>query len=391
MAAVAHPRRRVATATRSLPGRRSRRWDTLAREAAGAPTRRTGRFVQLALIGAGRCVEHAQLPPDTATYFTSGRGDLEVTLDAARADVRAWPLAGAVRLHQHGGSSACFHVAQSFRPAGPQPVRDPPPRPLESALRLAALDMAAGGVTNRRSSARPTSAPRHSQLTAHASASHADTGGRSAATGSCWRPAPGSGVPWSGRLMRERSLLLRRRGRCASSGLRSTPTPDLGPRSLAGDSISDAERLERFPRGLRGLRKACGPTVSGLPWYDSQAGQRRSVGLLPDVAGSARTPVHVERTAGALRHLVMVRRPRARAPRAGGPRRRLSRSAQRRDDVREQRWHPWARGPCTSWPARRGELAATCRRRRSSPPEALSQRGRNRAARPDSRRNAPHS
>ena len=54
----------------------------LAEEDTGHSVRRISRFVQLALVGAGRCVGGRTLPAATATYFTSARGDLDVTLDA---------------------------------------------------------------------------------------------------------------------------------------------------------------------------------------------------------------------------------------------------------------------------------------------------------------------
>jgi hypothetical protein len=118
----------------------------LAREATGVSVRRIGRFVQLALIGAGRCVDGRTLPADTATYFTSCRGDLDITLDTLVRMCERGPAAHAVCLRQHGGNSACFHVAQIFAVRGRSQFVTSRYGPLESALRLAALDMAHGGV-----------------------------------------------------------------------------------------------------------------------------------------------------------------------------------------------------------------------------------------------------
>jgi hypothetical protein len=119
---------------------------SLAREATGSSTRRISRFVQLALIGAGRCLKGRTLPAETATYFTSCRGDLEVTVDLL------------VQLCKHGvppapfdfintvGNSACFHVAKSFGLQGRSMFVTSRHAPLESALRLAAVDMAHDNV-----------------------------------------------------------------------------------------------------------------------------------------------------------------------------------------------------------------------------------------------------
>ena len=46
-------------------------------DAVGTPVRRIGRFIQLALIGAGRCANQVTLPKDAAVYLGSGRGDLD--------------------------------------------------------------------------------------------------------------------------------------------------------------------------------------------------------------------------------------------------------------------------------------------------------------------------
>ena len=53
----------------------------LTQAATGKAFRRIGRFIQLALIGAARCAGQQVLPKETAVYFSSGRGDLEVTLE----------------------------------------------------------------------------------------------------------------------------------------------------------------------------------------------------------------------------------------------------------------------------------------------------------------------
>src|SRR5260221_14697812 len=90
----------------------------LMREATGVSVRRIGRFVQLALIGAGRCVSGLPLPDETATYFTSGRGDLEVPLDVLVQMCAAGQPPTPFAFVNTVGNSTCFHVAQIFSARG---------------------------------------------------------------------------------------------------------------------------------------------------------------------------------------------------------------------------------------------------------------------------------
>jgi len=119
----------------------------LVRESVHGSVRRIGRFVQLALVGAGRCVDGRTLPATTATYFTSGRGDLEVTLDALGQMCRHGRSPAPYTFINTVGNSACFHVAKCFGLSGRSQFVTSRHAPLESALRLAALDMTEGGVT----------------------------------------------------------------------------------------------------------------------------------------------------------------------------------------------------------------------------------------------------
>jgi len=119
---------------------------SLALAATGIPVRRVGRFVQLALIGAGRCVNGMALPSDTATYFTSCRGDLDTTLNVlAQMCVRALPPAPFDFINTVG-NAACFHVAKCFGLSGRSQFVTSRFAPLEAALRLAALDMTHANV-----------------------------------------------------------------------------------------------------------------------------------------------------------------------------------------------------------------------------------------------------
>jgi hypothetical protein len=120
---------------------------TLAREAAGLPLRRIGRFVELALIGAGRCLKGRTLPAGCATYFTSARGDLGVTLDVLAPLCENSRSPAPFAFINTVGNSACFHVAKCFGVSGRNQFVTSRYAPLESALRLAMLDLTEGRVT----------------------------------------------------------------------------------------------------------------------------------------------------------------------------------------------------------------------------------------------------
>ena len=236
----------------------------LAREATGVSVRRIGRFVQLALIGAGRCLSGRTLPAGTATYFASGRGDLEVTLEVLR------------HLCEHGGSpapftfintvgnSACFHVAKTFGLSGRSLFVTTRHAPLHAALRLAALDIATGGVAAALvGSSDLCTAP----LTAHRERIGVSPG-TPVGEGSHWFLL-GSGD----RLGPPRGLL---------SELRSFPDEAALGRYLAwhradfaGAVLAAGSHLDAA--GFASAREATGiervfDYRSDLPWYDSQTG-----------------------------------------------------------------------------------------------------------------------
>jgi len=54
------------------------------------------------------------LPAETATYFTSGRGDLEVTLDVLAQMCEQGHPPTPFTFVNTVGNSTCFHVAQIF-------------------------------------------------------------------------------------------------------------------------------------------------------------------------------------------------------------------------------------------------------------------------------------
>lgn len=87
----------------------------LVQEATGEPVRRIGRFIQLALIGAGRCVRGRDIPAGTAVFFSSGRGDLETTIEVMTAMFRDGFAPKPLSFVNTVSNAACFYVARSLR------------------------------------------------------------------------------------------------------------------------------------------------------------------------------------------------------------------------------------------------------------------------------------
>ncbi len=110
----------------------------------GISVRRIGRFIQLALIGAGRCLQPGTAPAHTAVFLASGRGDLEVTLEVLREifEHRAAPMP--LSFVNTVSNSACYYLARTLRLNGRSAFATSRYAPFESALRLAALDLATG-------------------------------------------------------------------------------------------------------------------------------------------------------------------------------------------------------------------------------------------------------
>ncbi|HNL92156.1 MAG TPA: hypothetical protein PKH01_04575 [Pseudomonadales bacterium] len=113
----------------------------LVKETTGETVRRVGRFIQLALIGAGRCLQQHAAPADTAVYITSGRGDLETTLEVLTQMVEHGLPPKPLSFINTVSNSACFYVAKQFALQGRSQFVTRCYAPLESALQLAALDL----------------------------------------------------------------------------------------------------------------------------------------------------------------------------------------------------------------------------------------------------------
>lgn len=118
----------------------------LVKEATGESVRRVGRLIQLALIGAGRCLGQRTLPSDTAVYLTSGRGDLEITLEVLAQMVEQGLPPKPLSFINTVSNSACFYLARQFGLRGSSQFVTRRYAPLESALELAWLDMHDGKI-----------------------------------------------------------------------------------------------------------------------------------------------------------------------------------------------------------------------------------------------------
>jgi hypothetical protein len=280
---------------------------SLAREATGASARRTGRFVQLALIGAGRCVNGRTLPPETATYFTSARGDLDVTVGLLRQLYERGQTPAPFDFINTVGSSACFHVARSFGLRGRSLFVTRRYAPLECALRLAAIDMADGGVrTALVGSADMCTAPLSDHRARIGVAADTVVG-----EGSHWfllaterGEADGLGVVRAVRSFADEAELLHH-----VRALSIDPEDAV----LALGPSARPELLASFAAST-GIRTTFAYD-RGVPWYDSRTGQGLHAFL---TAAPARTLVHIDGDPDGRLALLVVE---ATSPAAPAPRR----------------------------------------------------------------------
>ena len=117
---------------------------TLVEAATGSAVRRIGRFIQLALIGAGRCLKPGTAPAGTGVYLASGRGDLEVTLTVLRDIFERHEAPMPLNFINTVSNSACYYLARTLQINGPSAFTTSRYSPFETALRLAWLDFARG-------------------------------------------------------------------------------------------------------------------------------------------------------------------------------------------------------------------------------------------------------
>lgn len=117
-------------------------------DAVGSPVRRIGRFIQLALIGAGRCARQVALPPDAAVFLGSGRGDLEVAMEVLQSIVRDGRAPKPLSFVNTVSNAACFYVAQSLKLTSQSTFVCNRFFALETMLQLAKLDLERGDLDN---------------------------------------------------------------------------------------------------------------------------------------------------------------------------------------------------------------------------------------------------
>jgi len=118
----------------------------LVKEATGQPVRRVGRFIQLALIGAGRCLGGRTAPDETAVYFTSGRGDMEVTVEVMESLFRDGEAPKPLHFINTVSNAACFYISKHFSLHGRSTFLCNRYFSFETALQLALFDLASGAV-----------------------------------------------------------------------------------------------------------------------------------------------------------------------------------------------------------------------------------------------------
>jgi hypothetical protein len=119
---------------------------SLVADAVGAPVRRIGRFIQLALIGAGRCAKQTEMPDNTAVYLGSGRADLEVALEVLQGLVRDGHAPKPLSFINTVSNAACYYVAQTLRLNSRSSFVCNRYFAFETMLQLAALDFTCGAI-----------------------------------------------------------------------------------------------------------------------------------------------------------------------------------------------------------------------------------------------------
>lgn len=110
----------------------------------GVNVRRVTRFVQLALIGAGRCRQGHALADDTAIYLSSCRGDTEVAAALLDELVREEELPSPLTFVNSVSNAACFHVTSALGLQQRSNFITNRFDPIAAALKLAAVDIARG-------------------------------------------------------------------------------------------------------------------------------------------------------------------------------------------------------------------------------------------------------
>lgn len=111
----------------------------LLRESIGRPVRRIGRFIQLALIGAGQA--SAGMPEQAAVYLASSRGDMAATVEVLETMYRHRQVPRPISFINTVSNAACFYVAQCLALKGPSSFVTSHFFPMETALKVALLEL----------------------------------------------------------------------------------------------------------------------------------------------------------------------------------------------------------------------------------------------------------
>lgn len=120
----------------------------LVKEITGEAVRRIGRFIQLALIGAGRCAQAGPVPADTAVYLASGRGDFETTVEVMATLFRHGGAPKPLAFVNTVSNAACYYVARSLKLQSRSNFVCNRCLAFESVLQLALMDVEAGDATS---------------------------------------------------------------------------------------------------------------------------------------------------------------------------------------------------------------------------------------------------
>lgn len=118
--------------------------------AIGQPIRRISRFMQLALIGAGRCARERELSKEwlkeTAVYLASSRGDLDISIDVMGHVFRDGQAPKPLSFVNTVSNSAAFYVAKCLGLESRSTFASSRYFAFENALQLAHVDLALGVV-----------------------------------------------------------------------------------------------------------------------------------------------------------------------------------------------------------------------------------------------------
>ena len=111
------------------------------------PPRRIDRFVQLGLIGSGRCVAGQRLAPDCGLYLGSGFGPMSNNISTQQQLIRDHQLPKPFNFINTLGNSAGFYIARNLGLSGQNLFVSRQAASFTAALCLALTDLAAGMST----------------------------------------------------------------------------------------------------------------------------------------------------------------------------------------------------------------------------------------------------